>query len=358
MRLTRRKALRGAVAAADNGRMTRAWAGAVVASLIACAASSCSLDIEDVREVGPDGAPCTKTTCEQEGKDCGSIVDGCGGVLFCGLCDGGETCGADAPNVCGNFGFCNDQGCPQDACGLLSNGCDGVIDCGECRLPETCGGGGEENRCGCTPPTCAQMGAECGYIANPCDTDQPIHCGACSEGTCGAGGKPNRCGDGSCQPYLACDEAGANCGVISDGCEGVLACPSCANNTSCGGGGVTSVCGCKPPVCGDRNCGQLDNPCGPDVDCGTCDEPETCGGSGVPGHCGCIPRTCASLGANCGAALDDGCGGTIACGPDTCPIAGDTCGGGGQLGVCGQACTPSCPSCGGYDGCGGQCPPC
>ena len=144
--------------------------------------------------------------------------------------------------------------------------------------------------------------------------------------------------------------------IFGAGCEGVLTCPGC-NGGDCGGGGVPNVCGCKPPVCGERNCGQLDNHCGPDVDCGTCEAPETCGGGGIPGRCGCIPVTCKSLGANCGTALDDGCGGTISCGPDTCPNAGESCGGGGQTGVCGWSCTPDCTAgCGASDGCGGTCP--
>jgi hypothetical protein len=338
-------------------RLAGALLGTCLAAALACAASSCSLDIADVRDAGAsaDAQPCTPTTCQASGADCGSIVDGCGGVLFCGLCSAGETCGADDPNVCGQ-GLCNKSGCPSNACGLISNKCDGVLDCGACRPPQTCGGGEEESRCGCTPVTCEEAGAECGYIPNACNPGQPIHCGTCSgDLACGGDGKPNRCGTGTCQPRLGCDEAGANCGTISDGCDGVIQCASCASGT-CGGGGKPNVCGCIPPVCGNRDCGKLDNPCGADVVCGACDLPETCGGGGVPGQCGCIRRTCASIGANCGTSLDDGCGGKIACGPDKCPNKGDTCGGGGQEGVCGQySCTPDCSWGGCDDGCGGTC---
>jgi hypothetical protein len=63
-----------------------------------------------VQNCGGGGTPgvcgCTKTTCAAEGKNCGTIPDGCGGELNCGTCDGGqsgnETCGGSGvPNICG-----------------------------------------------------------------------------------------------------------------------------------------------------------------------------------------------------------------------------------------------------------------
>ncbi len=41
---------------------------------------------------------CTPTTCSAQGKNCGSISDGCGGTLNCGSCTSPNTC---TNNVCG-----------------------------------------------------------------------------------------------------------------------------------------------------------------------------------------------------------------------------------------------------------------
>jgi hypothetical protein len=45
---------------------------------------------------------CTPTTCAAQGKNCGTISDGCGGFLHCGSCTAPQTCGGGGiPNVCG-----------------------------------------------------------------------------------------------------------------------------------------------------------------------------------------------------------------------------------------------------------------
>jgi hypothetical protein len=48
------------------------------------------------------GGTCTPLTC-RAGIDCGSISDGCGGIITCGsTCVGGQTCGGSGtPNLCG-----------------------------------------------------------------------------------------------------------------------------------------------------------------------------------------------------------------------------------------------------------------
>jgi hypothetical protein len=38
-----------------------------------------------------------------QGKECGTISDGCGGMVYCGNCAPGDACGAGGvPNVCAN----------------------------------------------------------------------------------------------------------------------------------------------------------------------------------------------------------------------------------------------------------------
>jgi len=50
----------------------------------------------------PPPAPCTPTTCAAQGKNCGTIPDGCGGTLTCGVCTAPQTCGGGGvANVCG-----------------------------------------------------------------------------------------------------------------------------------------------------------------------------------------------------------------------------------------------------------------
>ena len=45
---------------------------------------------------------CTPTTCAAQGKNCGSLSDGCGGTLSCGSCTSPATCGGGGTaNVCG-----------------------------------------------------------------------------------------------------------------------------------------------------------------------------------------------------------------------------------------------------------------
>ncbi|MCU7852280.1 MAG: hypothetical protein KZQ80_08710 [Candidatus Thiodiazotropha sp. (ex Monitilora ramsayi)] len=46
---------------------------------------------------------CVPTTCQSQGRNCGSIPDGCGGTLFCGTCGAGLSCGGGGmPGVCGS----------------------------------------------------------------------------------------------------------------------------------------------------------------------------------------------------------------------------------------------------------------
>jgi hypothetical protein len=96
-----------------------------------------------------DDIDCRATTCQAEGKTCGTIVDRCGGTLQCGSCAAGETCGAGGANVCG-VGSCTPTTCEAGLkdCGIVSDGCAGTLECGTCTAPEFCGGSGDKNVCG------------------------------------------------------------------------------------------------------------------------------------------------------------------------------------------------------------------
>ncbi len=334
------------------------WAVSLVAAWVACG--------ETVPEPTPNTqvhASCQSFTCAQLGFDCGETIDGCGGVLRCGTCPEGETCGGTGqPNVCGPPtclpGTCSSLG---STCGATPDGCGGQVYCGSCRAPETCGGGGVPNVCGrtpCTPTTCEALGKNCGTLPDGCGGT--LQCGTCPEGESCGGGGPNVCGSTACTP-ATCDALGKNCGGLSDGCGGVLDCGPCAPGTTCGGGGVPNVCGnppCTPATCEGlgKNCGPVPDGCGGTLECGTCPQGEMCGGGGAHNVCGpasCLPTTCAAQGKNCGT-ISNGCGGTLDCG--TCAGV-ETCGGGGVPNVCGGTHCLTCAELGKNcglvpDGCG------
>ena len=168
---------------------------------------------------------------------------------------------------------------------------------------------------GCSPRTCTAAGAECGVIDDGCG--RVIGCGSCTTPeTCGGGGVANRCG---CTP-TTCAAAGADCGSISNGCGATLSCGTCAAPDTCGGGGTTNRCGCTPTTCAaaGADCGSISNGCGATLSCGTCTAPDTCGGGGTTNRCGCTPTTCTAVGAECGS-VSNGCGGTLSCGTCAAP---------------------------------------
>ena len=289
-------------------------------------------------------------------RACGYVADGCGDVVFCGDCSGGESCGGSGiANECG--GPCKPLTCDDlgVGCGIHGDGCGGSLDCGGCATGEFCGGGGP-NACGPLPEAvvcktkaeaCDEAGLDCGWVSDGCGG--VVDCGSCPVGTlCGGDGRHNVCGaapipDGgsACVPLdetVAC--AGKDCGEQSDGCGGLIDCGSCAPGSVCGVGGP-SLCGVpactKIPqgtACAGKSCGEVGDGCGGTWSCGTCTGGDTCGGGGTAFQCGkpytCQAKTCGQLGYECGPAAD-GCGKLLDCG--TCP-APTYCGGGGA-GKCG-----------------------
>jgi len=92
----------------------------------------------------------------------------------------------------------------------------------------------------------------------------------------------------ACEPR-DCDDVGAECGPIADGCGALVQCGDCPDGEICGGDGPNQ-CGmnsCTPRTCEDvdAQCGQIGDGCGDSVDCGPCADGETCGGGGIPNQC-------------------------------------------------------------------------
>ncbi len=149
---------------------------------------------------------------------------------------------------------------------------------------------------------------------------------------------------------------GDECGLVDDGCNGVMVCSDCTGGSVCTAG----RCRCASETCADRGavCGTFDNGCGGKkaLECGVCTVAQE--GCTDDGKCRCQPRACPDGGpgaVSCGTA-PSGCGERYVCGiasaacPDDPDAGADaarpTCGGGGQN-LCGTqpclpvACTPA-----------------
>lgn len=77
--------------------------------------------------------------------------------------------------------------------------------------------------------------------------------------------------------------SGVACGVVSDGCGGIVTCTnSCTGQYQCQG----NSCVCVPDlsVCQNYECGSFPNGCGGTVSCGTCNSTSSCDGNGI-----CVP---------------------------------------------------------------------
>jgi hypothetical protein len=47
---------------------------------------------------------CVKLTCKEQDANCGPVADGCGGLLDCGPCPAGQSCGGGGvPSQCGGI---------------------------------------------------------------------------------------------------------------------------------------------------------------------------------------------------------------------------------------------------------------
>ncbi len=212
----------------------------------------------------------------------GIILDG--GDQEGGNCAGATTCAAQ-----------------NTTCGDIGDGCGGLLHCGDCADGQTCGGGGVSGQCGapaCVPKSCSDQGINCGSAGDGCG--KSLDCGTCSgNDTCGGGGVSGQCGHGTACVAKSCQDQNINCGAAGDGCGNQLDCGTCPAGQSCGGGGTSSVCGA--PVCVPKTCAQLGSTCGPTADgcgsiiqCGTCNLPQSCGGAGNANQCGTSP-TCTNL---------------------------------------------------------------
>lgn len=240
-----------------------------------------------------------------------------------------ENCtDGDAWTICNRpLTDCEPRSCREDACWDPvtdtgpSDGCGGMLDCGGCPGGETCGGSGIPYICGrpqaCRAVELAEGGRACGSLY---DNDSGfVDCGACPVGqACGIAGVPNICSPGLPDPR--CVDANAECGWARiDG--DALYCGDCDYPQFCGAAGIENVCGQRPIECSSVECGPVDG-----AECGECPADGAC----VDGRC---TQPCEEAGVECGETVIDGtpvdCGG-CPYGPcqidGTCPCSGVECG--------------------------------
>lgn len=190
-----------------------------------------------------------------------------------------------------------------------------------------------------------------------------LGCGSTEEGSStnnyggsgGSGGGSGGSGGGDSGPCVpsTCETAGADCGVVADGCGQTLQCGGCDTGEVCGGGGP-NVCGtnpCTPKTCGQLGaaCGQLSDGCGSVLDCGTCPQDMVCGNEQISFQCVPIGGTGGTGGAGTGGTGGTGTGGTGGTGSGCTPgepcddgnacTTGETCNASGQ---CAGGTTVSC----------------
>jgi hypothetical protein len=294
---------------------------------------------------------CTRETdiafCARNTRSCGSVtaLDNCGAtrtVASCGTCTSPNTCTA---GTCSCQAETNTQFCVRmgASCGTVTGndlcGQQRSVSCGTCSGSLTCGGSGRANVCGCAaednPTFCARVGKNCGTPSayDNCGTWRSgVPCGSCAgTQTCGGGGVSNVCGCAAETNSAFLARLGKDCGTVTapDNCgvtRSVFASSYCyGTGATCGGGGVTNVCGCTPQTdaqlctAGAATCGALSatDRCGAYrmvSSCGTCTAPQSCGGGTTARTCGCTPETnaafCSRNSATCGAVTGtDNCGG-------------------------------------------------
>jgi peptidoglycan/xylan/chitin deacetylase (PgdA/CDA1 family) len=250
------------------------------------------------------GGVCTPTTCAAQGKNCGSISDGCGGTLNCGTCASGQTCSAS--NVC--QASCAPTTCSAQSknCGSIPDGCGGTLNCGTCATGQTCSSGNvcQSSNGNCTPTVSSYQLGKCNATAvyngnlykcisqavnvngetTGCGTTG-VYCSSIAPDNASWGTTAwqlvQSCTGTGCAP-TTCSAQGKNCGSISDGCGGTLNCGACPSGQTCSSANVCQV-SCTPTTCSaqGKNCGSISDGCGGTLNCGACASGQTCSSANV-----------------------------------------------------------------------------
>jgi hypothetical protein len=203
------------------------------------------------------------------------VCDGSGGVLT--VNDGNDTQNDGNP--------CTDEVCvdgtpkhPPSVAGTMcgmgmvcsgAGSCVGCVDDSTCIAPATCGGCGVANTCCCKPKTCAELGKSCGLLPDGC-------------------GGMVQCNDG----LKSGTETDVDCGGSTCGTK-------CAQGKTCAANGDCATGFCADGVCCDGACGGACQSCNQANKVGQCsplgagpdnNPPNACSGTNI-----CVNGTCKKL---------------------------------------------------------------
>jgi len=234
------------------------------------------------KECDPDTnrcVTCQNVTCKDLGYECGSAWLGCGplsNTTDCGTCAGGKKCNTA-------YNLCEPTCTPQPAatlcasaktasgveCGTISDGCGGLVDCGKCPAGKGCGVAGVANRCEKLPfaDECIVLGKNCGTLTSVCGGT--LDCGTCQNGeVCNSNGV---CGP-PCKPKVCADFAPDACGTYDDGCKGTLSCTCPGSGAICLATKTPHECCTNTTICPAGSCATtVTNSCtGAPIACNTC----------------------------------------------------------------------------------------
>jgi hypothetical protein len=271
---------------------------------------------------GGTDAGCSRLTCTAE--QCGSVGDGCGGMLDCGACQPPFSCGLHQPNRCGCDPITSaSQACPRSDDGGISSGSITLDNCGTFQTftcgPACASGTCSDNFC-CAAETeaalCASAGYHCGSATavDHCGVHRSLSCGFCpATTTCVSSDIGSTCVPANCLPETDaefCDRHGANCGTLTanDSCGQKRTDVLCGGACDAGGcdASVPNECQCQPVLhgcieedqcCSGHSCNMQGLCC--TVLRGICqDDGECCSGSCATGAC------CVGPGISCVGDLD------------------------------------------------------
>ena len=191
----------------------------------------------------PTGTAACTPNCSG-GRNCGG--DGCSGS--CGSCSGTETCGGGgAAGVCG----CTPTTCAAQGknCGTIADGCGGTPDCGTCGTGQRCAGGTCQEICAaygasaCETPntTCDANSVTCG--GDPFCWAMPTTSGCCACATSPSRSHQTCTSSQDCLGAARCDDS------FGEGiCSGDWDLP-CTTDADC-----ASLATCRDGACGGQIC--------------------------------------------------------------------------------------------------------
>jgi hypothetical protein len=321
-----------------------AFVSTLVLTVQACSDSS--------KDASNNNNACTPTTCEAEGKNCGSMSDGCSDTLECGTCSDPETCGgAGVSNVCAEASA-DDLIPPGAVWRYLDDGTDQGTAWRESAFDDTAWASGP-----------AELGygddgeaTVVGYGADSNNKYVTTYFRSSFEVTDVAGLSTltlKSVVDDGAVVFLNGTEVARLNMPAGDVTYTTLATSNISGSseaawtvTTIGAGGLVSgtnviavevhqnsvtstdisfnlelATSCTPATCATTNCGTMSDGCGGTLTCPDCTGVgETCGGGGVDNVCGvssCTPATCAAESKECGSYVESVCHTTLDCGPCT-----------------------------------------